>query len=88
MDIQTLTAADIDRMQAADPRTTERSVLKDIRDVNMNTGLPQKERILDFINQITNPYCYRHDAYVVKINFADTDATLEERVFSYMRAKC
>ena len=88
MSIQTLTAADIDRMQAADPRTADRITLKDIRDVNVDTGLPKKERILDFINKIGNPYCYRHGAYVVKISFADTDATLEERMLSYMRAKC
>ncbi len=86
MDIHTLTQADIDRMQAADPRTAERSSLKDIRDVNIDTGLPKKERILDFISQIGNPYCYRHGAYVVKISFADTDVTLEERMLSYMRA--
>ena len=44
MDIQTITAADIDRMQAADPRTADRSTLKDIRDVNVDTELPKKER--------------------------------------------
>ena len=42
MSIQTLTAADIDRMQAADPRTADRITLKDIRDVNVDTGLPKK----------------------------------------------
>jgi len=88
MDIHTFTQADIDRMQAADPRTAERSSLKDIRDVKIDTGLPKKERILDFISQIGNPYCYRHGAYVVKISFADTDVTLEERMLSCMRAKC
>lgn len=88
MDIQTITATDIDRMQAADPRTADRSMLKDIRDVNVDTGLPKKERMLDFIRQIGNPYCYRHGDYVVKVSFADTDATLEERMMSYMRAKC
>lgn len=88
MDTQTLTIADIDRMQAVDPKTVDRSTLKDIRDVNVDTGLPKKERILDFISQIGNPYCYRHGAYVVKISFADSDATLEERMLSYIRAKC
>lgn len=88
MDTQTLTIADIDRMQAVDPKTVDRSTLKDIRDVNVDTGLQKKERILDFISQIGNPYCYRHGAYVVKISFADSDATLEERMLSYIRAKC
>ena len=88
MDVRAITAEDMERMQAADLRTADPGALKDIRDVNVDTGLPKKERILDFINQIGNPYCYRHGAYVVKISFADTDATLEERMLSYMRAKC
>lgn len=88
MNIQTLTTEDIDRMQAVDPKTADRSKLKDIKDVNVDTSLPKKERILDFISQIGNPYCYRHGAYVVKISFADTDATLEDRMLAYMRAKC
>lgn len=88
MVIRTLTAADIDSMQAVDPRTADRSTLKDIRDVNVDTKLPKKERILDFVSQIENPYCYRHGDYVVKISFADTDTTLEERLLSYMRTKC
>ncbi len=88
MDIQMLTAADLEKMQSADPGTVDRSALKDIRDVHVNTELPKKERILDFIRQIGNPYCYRHGDYVVKVSFADTDVTLEERMLSYIRSKC
>lgn len=88
MGIHRLTPADIDRMQAVDLRTADRSGLKDIRDVTVDTGLPKKERILDFIRQIGNPYCYRHGDYVVKVSFADTDVTLEERMVSYIRTKC
>ena len=51
-------------------------------------GLPKRERILDFIRQIGNPYCYRHGKYVVKVSFTDTDVTLEDRMLSYIRSKC
>lgn len=88
MGIQTLTAEDIGKMQSVDPRTADRNVLKDIREVNVDTELPKEERIIDFIQQIGNPYCYRHDNYVVKISFVDTDVTLEDRILSYLRAKC
>ena len=83
-----LTAADIEKMQSVNPETVDRSALKDIRDVHVNTELPKKERILDFIRQIGNPYCYRHGDYVVKVGFADTDVTLEDRMLSYIRSKC
>lgn len=88
MELTTLTAADIDAMQNVDIRTVDPETLTDIRDVEVNTELPKRERILDFIRQIGNPYCYRHGKYVVKISFTDTDVTLEDRMLAYLRNKC
>lgn len=62
-----------------DVRTVDHNTLVDIRDVKVNTALPKRERILDFIRQIGNPYCYRHGKYVVRVSFADTDVSLEDR---------
>lgn len=83
-----LTAADINAMMAVDIKELDGSTLRDIRDVEINTELPKKERMMDFIHQIGNPYCYRHGSYVVKVSFVDTDVTLEERMLSYIRSKC
>lgn len=88
MELTTLTAADINAMQSVDIKTVDPETLRDIRDVEVNTELPKRERILDFINQIGNPYCYRHGKYVVKISFTDTDVTLEDRMLAYLRNKC
>ena len=82
------TIEQIEAMQNVDIRSVDPDTLRDIRDVKVNTDLPKRERILDFIRQIGNPYCYRHGKYVVKIGFADTDVTLEERMLSYIRSKC
>ncbi len=71
-----------------DIRTVDREALVDIRDVKVNTALPKQERILDFIRQIGNPYLYRHGKYVVKVSFAETDVSLEDRLASYIRSKC
>lgn len=75
-------------MQAVDVRTVDRATLRDIRDVKVNTDLPKQERILDFMRQIGNPYCYRHGKYVVKVSFTETDVTLEDILLSYIRSKC
>ena len=83
-----LTCEELKAMQEVDVRTVNRESLRDIRDVEINAGLPKEERILDFIRQIGNPYCYRHGDYVVKISFTDTDVTLEDRMLSYIRSKC
>lgn len=83
-----LTQENLKAMRNVDVRTVDPATLRDIRDVEINTELPKEERILDFIRQIGNPYCYRHGKYVVKVSYADTDVTLEQRLLSYMRAKC
>ena len=87
METPVITKEELDAMQNVDIRTVDPAALRDIRDVQVNTGLPKEERILDFIRQIGNPYCYRHGKYVVKVNFADTNVTLEERMLAYIRSK-
>ena len=82
------TMEQIEAMQNVDIRTVDPISLRDIREVKVNTDLPKRERILDFIRQIGNPYCYRHGKYVVKVSFTDTDVTLEDRMLSYIRSKC
>ena len=88
MEQTTYTREQIEAMQNVDIRTVNPDTLRDIRDVEVNTALPKKERILDFIRQIGNPYCYRHGKYVVKVGFTDTDVTLEDRMLAYIRSKC
>jgi len=88
MELSVITPEEIDKMRAVNIREINPDTLKDIRDVKIDTELPKKERILDYIHQIGNPYCYRHGNYVVKVSFADTDATLEDRMYSYIRSKC
>ncbi len=82
------TQEEMEAMKNVDIRTVDIDTLRDIRDVTVNTDLPKEERILDFIRQIGNPYCYRHGKYVVKISFTDTNVTLEQRMLSYLRSKC
>ncbi|MCI9037971.1 MAG: hypothetical protein HFF80_09460 [Oscillospiraceae bacterium] len=88
MEQSTYTREQLDAMQNVDVRAVDPATLRDIRDVEVNTALPKRERILDFIRQIGNPYCYRHGKYVVKVSFTDTDVTLEDRMLSYIRSKC
>ena len=71
-------------MRNADIRTADPSSLVDIRDVKVNSALPQRERILDFIRQVKNPYLYKCGKMVVKVSFAETEATLEDKLESYL----
>lgn len=88
MEHHTYTKEEIEAMKNVDVRTVDINTLRDIRDVKVTTDLPKEERVLDFIRQIGNPYCYRHGKYVVKISFTDTEVTLEQRMLAYLRSKC
>lgn len=76
---------DFDEMKKVDVRTVDRSTLKDINDVVVNTALPKEDRLRSFIEQIGNPYCYKCGDLVVKVSFAEnTSATLEDRLEHYL----
>ena len=47
----------LDDLKNVDLLTVDRDELVDIRDVKINTDLPQEERMKDFVKQIKNPYC-------------------------------
>ena len=74
----------LESLRDTDVRTIDPVLLVDIRDVKVNTFLPREDRLLDYLSQIKNPYCFRHGKTVVKVSFADTEATLEDRLEKYL----
>ena len=79
-----ITMEQLVEMQKVDIRNVDPDTLVDIKDVKVNTDLPKEERMLNFIEQIKNPYCYKCGKVIVKISFADTKVTLEERMENYL----
>ncbi len=76
-----------EEMKAVDIRTVNRDELVDIRDVVIDQDAPKEEKIKSFMRQIRNPYCFKVGNVVVKTTFADTDATLDDRLEHYLRNK-
>jgi len=74
----------LDYMRDTDVRTVDPAALVDIQDVTVNTSLPKEARLLDYLEQIKNPYCFKHGKTVVKVSFADTEASLEDRLERYL----
>lgn len=58
--------------------------LAEIQDVIIDTSLPKLERIKSYIEQIKNPYCYRCDDMIVRVSFANTEVSFEERMKQYL----
>ncbi len=78
----------LDNLKNVDLLTVDRDELVDIRDVKINTDLPQEERMKDFVKQIKNPYCYKHGKYTVKLSFDETSGrTLQELLEAYIQLK-
>lgn len=75
---------DMNALKNIDVRTADPAALVDIRDVCVDTGLPRRERLLDYMRQIKNPYCYKHGKTIIKVKFADTDATLEDQLENFL----
>lgn len=63
------TREEIAKMKETDIRKVDRDTLVDIKDVKVNTELPDTERMMDFVRQIGNPYCYLCNGMVVKTRF-------------------
>jgi len=73
----------IEELKSVDIRTVDPDTLIDLRDVIINQDLTREERMIDFIIQIKNPYCYKNGKAIIKTSYADTEASLEDKLESY-----
>ena len=78
-----ITLEKLQAMKESASGPVDKKTLVDIRDVQINQGLPVADRILEFINLTKNPYLYKYGDRVVRISFAETDVTFEERMKGY-----
>ena len=72
-----LTSEELRRLSEIDIRTADKKALVDIDDVNIRSDLPKEERLIEYMKQIKNPYCYLSNGVIVKICFVGKD-TLEQ----------
>ena len=59
------------RKEAAVPDLKKENLV-DIRSVHIDQSLPEKKRMLDYLAQIKNPYCFRCGETEVKLSFSST----------------
>ena len=61
---------ELEKMKNTDIRNVNVDELVDIQDVRVDETLPPRERAMEYIRQIKNPYCYKSNGIVVKLSFA------------------
>ena len=73
-------ADELEEMKKVDIRTVDISTLVDIGEIKINRELPKKERMLSFINEVKNPFCFICNGMVVKTSYFDTNESLENKL--------
>ena len=60
--------------------------LTDIRDITVDKNLPQRERIVEFVRQIKDPYHYKCGDMTITAVYSENGLTFEkclQQIFSY-----
>lgn len=77
----------LEEMKNVDIRTVNPETLRERENVRIDARKPKKERIVSFLKQIENPYCYLDGGCIVKIGFVDTKETIDDRLEAYARSR-
>lgn len=75
-----MVAAELEQLKKVDIRTVDASTLADIGKIRIDRTLPKEERLLAFIKEVRNPFCFICNGMVVKTSFSDTDESLENKL--------
>ena len=62
--------ASLERYRAADLMTCDPGVLADLCDVQIDTSLPVRERMVSYLGQVGNPYLFKVEGLIVKAVFS------------------
>ena len=71
-------------MENAKTRKELLDSLVDIRDVQIDPALPVEERMRSYVEQIKNPYLFKVGNTVVRVSYADTQATLHDNFINLL----
>ena len=80
-----LTKEMLAEMAQTDIRTVDISELTDLRDIKIDTSQPVEKKLAAFAEQTKNVYVNRIGAYVVKVRFQESGATIDDKMTEYLR---
>ena len=73
-------AIEFEEMKKVDIRTVELNILEDLDKIDVDKSLTKEERLLDFITEIKNPFCFICNGMVVKTSYSNTKDSLEDKL--------
>lgn len=77
----------LQEMKNMNPETVDRSTLIDIASIDVAPSLSKDAWLEEYLKQIRNPYLFLCNGIVVKIAYADTTVTIEDKLEQYIRQR-
>lgn len=78
-----ITNSELDVMSKQNIETINKNELADLSAIHIRQDLPQVEKILDFLEQIKNPYCFLCGDVPVRVCFTDDGSKLGQTLENY-----
>jgi len=75
----------LEQMKGVDIRTVDINTLKEAGNVTVDMKLPKAKRMKEVERQVGNLYCFKIGRTAVKIGYADTTASVDDRYESILR---
>lgn len=63
----------------------DKNEIEDISKININKRKSSKDRILDFLNSVSNPYIFKVNGKLVKIEFSNNTRTAESCITNVIK---
>lgn len=79
-----LTTQELNRMQSVNIGAVPADMLADVSGVTFDTSLSREERIVLFLQQVINPYCFCVGGVGVKIEFAENGPALQDTLSDFL----
>jgi len=78
-----MSSQELFEMSQIDIVNIDTSTLVDINAVSINQGLPHEEKILSYISQMGNPYCFLSGDIPVRMRFVTEDKSLSQSLVNF-----
>lgn len=75
----------IDTLRSVDIRSVDKQSLVDLNSVLIDESKPVQERVLSFLQQIKNPYCFRVGDVAVKVNYKSDGPSFQQNFEDLLR---
>ena len=78
-----LTLNELTQLSKMDIEKADRSELVSVEEVSIDPSMPVVQRMVAYINQVKNPYCFLCGNTPVKVCFSQEDAELSKKIGNY-----